>query len=151
MSNPTYGSVDDVAALVAHMTIDRTFTSDRSPTETDITRWLNERCAQLDSLIAAQGYDLPITNETALTVLGRYANNGAAGDAELSLLAGGSDEDDENTRESRFYAIFNEAAAWIASGALRALGVPLAPVPSDEVSSGLFFFGVARSARGNRW
>lgn len=122
-----YGTAEDVAAYVKHMTTNGEFGRVNNPSEADITTWLTRRSAILNGWIAAAGYVLPIINTDALEVLTHYAVFGAAGDAELSLKSGGNDDDDENARENKFLAEFNRAKAWIESGALQALGVPLTP------------------------
>lgn len=116
-----YGSVAGVQALIRHITLD----TPKAPTTAQVQQWLIERSATLDGWIAAAGYTTPVTQATALIALGGYANKGAAGDAELAQRAAGYSRDDQNKRENKFFAEFEKAKAWIDSGALRALGVPL--------------------------
>ena len=142
-----YGSTAGVAVWVKHMTLDGGFTKQNYPQTADVELWLTQRSAILNGWIAAAGYVTPVTAEDAKAALDHYANNGAAGDAELSLRGAGNDDEDENARENKFLAEFNRAKAWIDSGALGALGVPLAPVPIVTTTS----FHIGKLTAGNDW
>lgn len=93
-----------------------------APTLTEVTRFLDQCSDTLNGWLAAAGYVIPVTQAEAADVLGRWAEVGAAGHAELSQRAGGYDAEDENKRENKFLAMFKEAQEYIASGALAALG-----------------------------
>lgn len=120
----TYGSVPGVQAYTRHIRLDAV----NNPTSEDVGRWLTERSAQLTAWLAAAEYTVPVTADVsaeAKAILDRYANMGAAGDAELSMRSNGNDGDgEENTRYARFLSEFAKAEAWIASGVLVELGVP---------------------------
>lgn len=119
-----YGSVDGVAAYVRHMT----FGQPNNPTEEQVETWLVARSAQLTGWLAAAGYAVPVSVPNAKAALDRYANTGAACDAELAQRTGGYGavgKPEQNRRESRFCAEFATAEAWITSGAPLAIGVPL--------------------------
>ncbi len=126
----TYGSVAGVAAWVRHMTTDGNFTKSNYPQTADVETWLTQRSAILSAWLALAGYLTPVVHTDAKAALDHYANNGAAGDAELSLRGAGNDDDDENARENKFLAEFNRAKDFILSGALGEMGVPLVDVPT---------------------
>lgn len=119
-----YGSVAGVKAYIRHIDLD----TPKGPTTEDVERWLGERSAILDGWIAGAGYVTPVTQPGAAVALGRYANVGAAGDAELAQRGAGYSKDSQNKRENKFLAEFAAAEAWIKSGALGALDVPLVGV-----------------------
>jgi hypothetical protein len=118
-----YGSVPGVSAYVRHMTLDTA----NNPKTAQVETWLVQRSAQLTSWLAEAGYTVPVVVAAAKAVLDRYANVGAACDAELAQRTGGygqAGKPEQNRRESRFCQEFAAAEAWIMSGALLALGVP---------------------------
>lgn len=129
-----YGSVSGTQAYIRHMTLD----TPKSPKTTDVQGWLTGRSAILDGWIAAAGYTVPVGVAGAVAALDRYANIGAAADAELAQRSAGSSSD-SNKRENKLISEFDKAKAWIESGALRALGVPLA---AEVVPSGMPQIGV---------
>jgi hypothetical protein len=93
-----------------------------APTLTEVSRFLDQCSDTLNGWLATAGYAIPVVAVAATDVLARYAEVGAAGHAELSQRAGGSNADDENMRENKFLSLFKEAKAYIESGALGALG-----------------------------
>ena len=119
----TYGDIADVQAYCRHMT----FGADNNPATGDVTDWLNARAAQLTAWLAGAGYTVPVTAAAypeAHAILSRYANLGAAGDAELAQRTGGySGQAGEDRREEYFFAEFAKAEARINGGVLAALGV----------------------------
>lgn len=117
-----YGSLAGVAAFVRHMTFD----ADNQATSADVLAWLDARAAMLTGWLADAGYAVPVTQADATAVLDRYANIGAAGDAELAQRSAGYQAEGEDVRENKFLAEWNRAQAWIAGDALAALGVPRA-------------------------
>jgi hypothetical protein len=128
----TYGSVAGVQAYVRHMTLD----TPNNPTTAQVESWLIARSAQLTSWLALAGYVTPVSVVDAKAVLDRYANQGAACDAELAQRTGGygqAGKPDPNQRGSRFCTEFTQAEAWIMSGALLTLGVP--QVIASEVAA----------------
>jgi hypothetical protein len=118
-----YGSTAGVQALTRHIR----YGEANNPTVADLERWLTARAAQLTGWLAAAGYVVPVVLPAAKAALDRYADYGAASDAEAAQRSGGYTEDDEDRREVFFAREFRRAEEWIASGALAALGVPLAP------------------------
>lgn len=116
-----YGSVDGVQGLTRHIR----YGEPDNPTVADLERWLTARAAQLTGWLAAAGYVVPVTQPSAKAALDRYADYGAAADAEAAQRSGGYTEDDEDRREVYFAREFRRAEEWIASGALAALGVPI--------------------------
>lgn len=131
-----YGSEEGVQAYVRHMR----FNGTNAPTAADIERWLTERAAQLTSWLMAAGYTVPVTADhsaEAKAVLDRYANLGAAGEAELAQRNAGGDAEDTNRRENKFLAEFARAEAWITGDVLAAMGIArTVPDPSPAPSSG---------------
>lgn len=123
----TYGSPDGVKALTRHIQYGQA----NAPTEADLERWLDERSGQLTGWLAAAGYVTPVTLPAAVSALDHYANYGAAADAEAAQRNAGYSDDDEDRREVWFSAEFRRAEAWINSGALGALGVPLITPDAD--------------------
>lgn len=121
----TYGDVDGVQAFVRHMTFDQP----NNPTTDQIEAFLDQMSAKLTGLVAAQGYQVPVTNTAAKAVLDMYANLGAAGLAELTQRTAGFNAEDDNRRENKFLAAFKEACQFIESGALAAMGVPQSGSP----------------------
>lgn len=116
----TYGTIDGVKAYVAHVGANRT----NAPTDANYEQWLIQRSAQLTSWLAAAGYTVPVVQTEAKAVLDRFANVGAACDAEMTQRSSGFDENDQNRRENKFCSEFGSAAAWIAGDGLNGLGVP---------------------------
>jgi len=108
-----------------------------APTLTEVTRFLDQCSDTLNGWLAASGYVIPVTQAEAADVLGRYAEVGAAGHAELSQRAGGYDAEDENKRENKFLAMFKEAREYILSGALAALGAAVVSNGGPPALSGL--------------
>jgi hypothetical protein len=115
-----YGSVNGVQALTAHIN----YNEANAPTAEDVEGWLTARSGTLNSWLALAGFVTPVVLHEAKAVLDRYANYGAAADAEASQRTAGYREDDEDRREVYFAREFRRAEEWIASGALAALGVP---------------------------
>lgn len=137
LSSDSYGSVDGVHAYVGYMTFD----APNYPTTEQVETWINEQSARLNAWLARNGYSIPITSAVstrAVTILAMYANQGAAGLAELSMRSAGYSATDEDKRENRLLAEFAKAEAFIASGALGALGVGIvrAQAPFYGLSSG---------------
>lgn len=119
ISSDSYGSVDGVQAYVGYMTFD----APNYPTTAQVEAWIEAQSARLNAWMARNGYSIPVTAPRAVTILAMFANQGAAGLAELSMRSAGYSEDDEDRRENRLLAAFAEAETFIASGALGALGV----------------------------
>lgn len=121
----TYGNAGEVQALVRHLPFD----SQGYPTTEDVERWLTEASAKLSGWLRAAGYTEAIADEDALTVLNSYANAYAAGMAEKSQAPSYTSEKDDTERSDRWFAQWNEARAWITSGALGSLPeTPTEPV-----------------------
>jgi hypothetical protein len=121
-----YGTAAGVAAYTKHLTANGVYTTGTKPPLADIETWLDERSAQINTWLAQAGYTTPVNvlYVAAHTVLSRYANIGAAGDAELSQRSGGYSADDLNARENKFLTEFMEVRDFILSGALAGMGVP---------------------------
>ena len=115
-----YGNTAGVTALTAHID----YNQDNAPTTADVEGWLVARSGVLNSWLALAGFVTPVVLPEAKAVLDRFANYGAAADAEASQRTAGYREDDEDRREVYFAREFRRAEDWIASGALAALGVP---------------------------
>lgn len=124
----SYGSREGVHAYIKHMTLDTT----NNPSGDQIEAWLDERSAVLDGWLSAAGYVVPVTAGDALTALGRFANLGAAADAELTQLSAGFSMSEESRRDVGFEARFKEAKDWIASGAPAGLGASLTTTDGDS-------------------
>ena len=122
-----------VQAFVRHMTFD----TPKGPSTDDIERWLTERTGMLDGWLAVAGYTVPVTHAQSLIILGKYANVGAAGDAELAQRSAGYSKDDQNRRENKFLAEFATAESYINSGALARLGAEHSD--ANEAPGGLSF------------
>ena len=131
----TYGSIAGVEAYVAHMTNEAGhFDTATTPTLAQVVTFLDARSAQLTGWLAAAGYVTPVVQAEAKVVLDRFANVGAAGDAELTQrVAGASDK--ENERENAFLKEFAKAEAWINGRALAALGVPQALIGASALGT----------------
>lgn len=108
-----------------------------APTLTEVTRFLDQCSDTLNGWLAASGYVIPVIQADAADVLGRYAEVGAAGHAELSQRAGGYDAEDENKRENKFLDMFETALAYIQSGALAALGAAVVSNGGPPALAGL--------------
>lgn len=119
---------DSVQSLVRHMQFDQP----NNPTTADVEGWLAARSGILTGWLAAAGYVTPVTQSAAKAALDHYANYGAASDAEAAQRSAGYSDDDEDRREVFFAAEFRRSEAWIKSGALTALGVPLLVTPPAE-------------------
>jgi hypothetical protein len=116
-----YGSVPGVQAYVRHITLD----TPNNPSTDNLNTWLTARSAQLTGWLAIAGYTVPVTNVSAKAILDRYANLGAACDAEMAQRTGGygqAGKPEQNQRGTRFCEAFSEAEAFINSGALQQLG-----------------------------
>ena len=140
-----YGTLDGVAAYVAHMTNSvGAFDITTAPTDTQVTIFLGEICAQLNGWLASAGYVIPVTNSAAKQVLDRYANIGAAGLCELTQRSAGYSKDDKNKRENKFLAEFYAAEVFVKGGALNNLGAA-----TQQLPGGLFglAFGGKTSTR----
>lgn len=122
-----YGSEAGVEALTRHIE----YGAPNHPTADDLARWLTARAGQLTGWLAAAGYVTPVTLAAAKAVLDRFADYGAAADAEAAQRTAGYSDDDEDRREIYFASEFRRAEAWIASGALAAMGVPLTTDPNS--------------------
>jgi hypothetical protein len=140
----SYGSTDGVAALVRHVANDG-FTPSTKPSLTQVETFLDQRSAMLDGWLTTAGYGVPVTVARAALVLDHYANYGAAADVEMTQRPSGYSVDDQNRRENKFEAEFARAAAYIASGALAALGVPSTGAPGPLM--GLSVGGVTRGGQ----
>ena len=103
----TYGTTAGVEAYVRHMSFDAA----NNPTTDQVDQWLAERSAQLTGWLASSGYAVPVVQSDAKAVLDRYANIGAAGDAELAQRSAGYAATDENKRENKFLSEFMRAEA----------------------------------------
>lgn len=144
-----YGSVAGVAAYVRRLAnASSTFDGTTRPTLTEVEEFLNQSSDTLNGWLASSGYVIPVSQGDAFNVLSRYANLGAAGLAELSQRAGGYDANDENRRENKFLDMFEKAEAYIASGALAALGATIVstnlPGPLDGLRVGGVVTGGSR-------
>lgn len=122
-----YGSVAGAKALTRHIQ----YGTANHPAEGDLERWLAARAGQLTGWLAAAGYVTPVTLAEARAALDRFADYGAAADAEAAQRTGGYRDEDEDRREVYFAREFNRAEAWITSGALAAMGVPLTSDPDS--------------------
>jgi hypothetical protein len=139
----TYGSVAGVAAYVRRLAnSSSTFDANTRPTLTEVEAFLDQCSDVLNGWLARAGYVIPATNATAVSVLSRYANIGAAGHAELSQRAGGYDAEDENRRENKFLDMFALAEDYITSGALAALGATIVTDSHPSPVSGFRVGGV---------
>lgn len=147
----TFGSTTGVAAYTAHAANGNgVFDSSTTPTLATVEAWLVARAAQLSAWLALAGYEMVADwsiYPDAKAVLDRYANNGAAGDVELSLRSAGYSDDDQNRRENKFLKEFDKAEAFITSGALDALGVPRVDDEDDTDLSPGFLFGTVGTRR----
>jgi hypothetical protein len=131
-----YGNVPGVIAYVRWMTLD----TPNNPTTDNVNTWLTARSAQLNGWLAVAGYVIPVTNVSAKAILDRYANLGAACDAEMAQRTGGygsAGKPEQNQRGTRFCEAFSEAEAFINSGALQQLGAEHSD--AAEVPSALSF------------
>jgi hypothetical protein len=137
-----YGSVSGVAKYVRHMTNAGVFDTTTKPTALQVAEMLDESCAILNGWLAQNNYIVPVVATRAAAALGRYANLGAAGLAELAQRSAGYSETDQNRRENKFLAEFAKAEAFIASGALGGLGASSEGVP--PVLSGFSIGGMTR-------
>ncbi len=124
----SYGSVAGVATFVRHIA-GSGFSGATKPTTTEVESMLDQRSAILNGWLAQQGYAIPVTQADAVLILANFAEMGAACDVELTQRSAGYSADDQNRRENKFCAEFMEAKAYIASGALAALGVPASGAP----------------------
>lgn len=142
LDSNSYGSVAGVAAYVHHMTNSGgTFDVTTEPSLAEVEAFLDQASDILNGYLARNRYVIPVTQADAVKVLARYANLGAAGLCELSQRSAGYNAEDENARENKFLKMFEAAEAYIASGALAALG---ATVQRDGVPpplAGLRFGG----------
>lgn len=134
----TYGTVAGVAAYVRHRAnAASTFDAATRPTLTEVEAFLDQCSDVLNGWLAQSGYVIPVTHADGVRVLARYAQLGAAGHVELSLRPGGYDADDENRRENKFLDMFMMAEAYIAGGALSALGAAVVSGGLPSPVSGL--------------
>jgi hypothetical protein len=125
-----YGSLTGAAAYVIHMTNSSgAFDSTTKPTDTQVTVFLTELCAQLNGWLASAGYVVPVTGTNAKLILDRYANIGAAGLCELTQRSGGYSKDNQNKRENKFLDEFYKADAFIKSGTLNNLDATTQQLP----------------------
>lgn len=150
IASDSYGSVDGVAAYVAHLlpTTLTTFSSTTRPTLTQVEGFLDQQSAKLNAWLAMAGYTVPVSAAAAVRVLANFANLGAAGLCELTQRAAGTEAEGTNTRENKFLAEFDKARAFIESGALAALGAPLT---SNNAGLGLAGLSVGgRTSGGGR-
>ena len=68
-----YCTVAEVQALTGI-----TYSSITRPTTTEVTEFVSDVAAEIDGVLQAAGYALPITDSAALNLLGRYNKFGAA-------------------------------------------------------------------------
>jgi hypothetical protein len=61
----SYGSVDEVAAMTPRYLSGGTFTAATRPTLAQVERWLDTASATLNSLLAKEGFRIPITQADA--------------------------------------------------------------------------------------
>lgn len=127
MYTGSYGSSEGVKALTRHIS----YGGANAPTEADLERWLTARAAQLTGWLQEAGYVVPVTLPSPKAVLDRYADYGAAADAEAAQRAGGYSDSEQDRREVFFAAEWVKAEAWIKGGALAAMGVPVQNVADD--------------------
>jgi hypothetical protein len=146
-----YGSTTGVAAYVKRLTNDLgAFGVDTNPTEAEVETFLDQVCDTLNGWLARAGYVIPVTAARAVDALAKYANLGAAGHVELSQRAGGYDAEDENRRENKFFALFDQAEAYINSGALAQLGAAVQANSAPPPLSGFRVGGRTRSGQAVR-
>lgn len=139
----TYGTVAGVAAYTRHRAnAASTFDTATRPTLLEVEAFLDQCSDVLNGWLHRSGYVIPATNATAVSVLARYAQLGAAGHVELSLRPGGYDAEDENRRENKFLDLFAQAESYIESGALAAMGAVIVPDSLPSPVSGLRVGGV---------
>lgn len=117
----SYGDTEQVQALVRHLPFDDA--AQVNPRTTDVQIWLDQATTQIDGLLLAGGYAVPIANTRAVEVLGGYANAFAAGMAERSMQPQQSSQKDDTERGDRWFRYWNGVAAWIAGPSLEGLGV----------------------------
>jgi len=139
----SYGTTAGVQAYIRHMTLDAT----NNPTTAQIQTFLDEMSALLDGWLAAAGYITPVTTPaTAVSILNRFANVGAAGMAELTQRSSGYATNAPNNRENKFLEEFYKAEAFINSGAFGNLGVSEA-TGADQPFFGLHVGGKTRGGQ----
>lgn len=146
LSDASYGSVDGVAAYVAHLlpTSATTFSAVTRPTIAQVESFLDQQSAKLNAWLAMAGYAVPVTATTAARVLANFANLGAAGLCELTQRAAGVEAEGTNQRENKFLAEFEKARGFIEGGGLAALGAA-----QTNAGPGIAGFAVGGRARGN--
>lgn len=147
LDSNSYGTVAGTAAYVKHLTnATGTFDTTTAPTLTEVEAFIDQASDVLNGYLARNRYVIPVTHADAIKVLARFANLGAAGMCELSLRSGGMTED-ENNRQNAFLKLFKEAEAYIASGALAALGAGVQSTGVPPPLAGLRFGGQTRTGQ----
>lgn len=145
LSSDSYGTVEGVAAYVAHLlpTGAITFSAVTRPTVTQVESFLDQQSAKLNAWLAMSGYAVPVTAAAAVRVLANFANLGAAGLCELTQRAAGVEAEGTNQRENKFLAEFEKAKAFIEGGGFAALGAA-----QTNAGPGIAGFAVGGRTRG---
>jgi hypothetical protein len=120
------------------------------PGLTEVEAFIDQSSDILNGYLAAAGYVIPVTHADAAAVLARFSNLGAAGLAELSQRAGGYDAEDENRRENKFLKMFEDARAYINSGALANLGAAVVNNSAPPPLAGLRVGGTTSTGQALR-
>jgi len=124
INSNSYGSVDDVAALVRRYTDAGSFTGETRPAEADVEGFINRTSATLNVLLAEAGFAIPVGQADAKAALDDFVVNQAVQLAHAANGAGPYAPGNEKLRGSPAGIILSEAETFVMRHAagLEALG-----------------------------
>jgi len=112
-----YGSLAGVAALVPRHTDGGVFTENTRPTAAQVTNWLDQLSAFVDTALAAQGFTTPVTATQVLPALAFFVNEEAASMSEAANGHGRFGPSAKKPGKGRFTAIFDDIADFVENNA----------------------------------
>lgn len=114
VSSRSYGSASNVAALVPKFASNNAFDSSTRPTLTQVENWINEYSAVVNTLLAEQGFTIPVSQADGVLMLGALVESAVADCAEYANRTGRFFSDAASERGLSISKILrSEIAAWI--------------------------------------
>ena len=140
-----YGTTDDVAALAPRYA-DGTgvFTVSTRPTLAQVTTFLNQVSSMLNSVLAEEGFTVPITDAGVTPMLDAFANQEVAELVEGVNGSGRFGPKSEGGETSRFSVLNADVRGFIKGNRVGIERMGAAKADTDEVAEGWFFVSASR-------
>ena len=113
----SYGSPDEVAALVARYTTSGVFDDSSRPTLTQVERFIDRISGLANTYLAEEGFTVPITQTDAKMALDELVTQAVIELCHIANSAGRFFTDRRLKRQSPLRVIREEIAAWVAEHA----------------------------------